>query len=149
MVVANHHHALDPFYITCSFRWRELIHLLPFAIMTANKFMDPWWIRLPAWLGGCFPSHGPKPIHGVTGAIKFLKAGYTVLMFPEGKRTSAGKKGVAKPGISHIINASPEAHIILAHIEWQKPPRFASVSFAHTVITKNNPSEILESIYKL
>jgi 1-acyl-sn-glycerol-3-phosphate acyltransferase len=148
IVVANHRHAFDPFYIACSFRWRDLFHLLPFAAMTANKFLDPWWIRVPAWLAGCFPAHGPKPVHGVAGAVKLLKEGYTVLIFPEGRRVPVGK-GPAKPGISRIIDDFPKAQVILTHIEWQKPPRFASVEFAHADVTKNDPDAILDSIYEL
>lgn len=116
--------------------------------MTANKFLDPWWIRVPAWLAGCFPAHGPKPVHGVAGAVKLLKEGYTVLIFPEGRRVPTGR-GSAKPGISRIINDYPEARVILTHIEWQKTPRVASVEFAHANATKKDPDAILDSIYEL
>lgn len=148
IVASNHRHAIDPFYVSCSFRWRDLIHLLPFAIMTANKFYDPWWIRIPAWLGGCFPAHGPKPIHGVVGALKLLRRGHTVLIFPEGKRIRSGK-GEAKSGVSQILNACPSANLLIAHIEWKKPPRHASIGYTHKIHDLDNPNAILNSIYEI
>lgn len=148
IIAANHRHALDPFYITCSFRWRELVHLLPFAIMTANKFYDPLWLRVPAWLGGCFPAYGPAKLHGVNGAVTLLEKGYTLLMFPEGRRIATGK-GVAKPGITRILQSIPDPRLILAHIEWQKPPRRARVNFTLSERIPHKPEVILEHIYEL
>lgn len=148
LIAANHRHALDPFYIACSFQFHELIRILPFAIMTANRFYYPPLLRIPAWLGGCFPTHGPCRTHGVDGAIRLIERGYTVLVFPEGKRISTGT-GTAKPGISRIIEGVPQAPLLLIHIEWQKPPRYASIGFRRTTHIENDPKAILDSIYEI
>ncbi len=147
VMVANHPHSMDPFHITTTLRVADFVRLAPFALMTANKFYDPLWVRPFAWLIGCFPAHGPHILHGVSGAQTYIKHGYTLVMFPEGRRTSTPLP--PKHGIGSILQAAPKAHVILVHVARHKNGKVKFVRIAQPSDAPRTPEALMESIYQL
>lgn len=150
LVAANHRAGLDPFAILASVRFRDFFRLAPFSFMTANVFMQPLWVRPLTWLTGCFPAYPGLGPYGIEKAIDDLHHGYTVMIFPEGKRAN-GTPPEAKRGVSEILNGVPEAHLILAHIEWNSPLSVRSIRLAHLKdeAIPSTPAAIMDAIYKL
>ncbi len=148
IVVSNHRQGIDPCALLASLTYRDFFHLAPFAAMTANRFYDPWWIRVPAWLAGCFPAHGPKGRYGVEGAVYYLSKNYTLLMFPEGKRIPSGR-GPAKHGISDILAQSPDAKLILYHIEWSGKRQVKFINTSYPDSFPKDAESIMQRVYDL
>jgi len=84
LVVSNHQSHLDPPLIGCCFTRRmnqmakkSLFKFAPFA----------WYIRSV----GAFPVDQGSPLGGIKEAMRLLKQGEVVLMFPEGSRSLDGQ----------------------------------------------------------
>lgn len=150
LVAANHHSGLDPFVILASVRFRDFFRLAPFSFMTANVFIQPLWIRPLAWATGCFPAYPGLGEYGIDKAVSNLKDGYTVMIFPEGKRAK-GKPVEAKRGVRVILDSVPEAHLILAHIKWDSSISVRSIRIAHLEgkAIPSTPNAVVDAIYKL
>jgi len=118
--------------------------------MVATVFFRPVWLRPLLWLAGCFPAHqlpnSNKPA-GIDASINFLEQGYTLFIFPEGKRVK-GERVPAKRGITEILNASPTSRLVLAHISWKKR-EVESIRLAELLEHPNDPQKILDKIYSL
>lgn len=154
VIASNHKNELDPFIITCFLPLRVIFSTFPYAFMTANIYYYKWWRPL-AFLAGCYPA---KPRHineslkksGVAKSVELLADGYSVIMFPEGKRT--GTRIDAKPGISRILEQS-SAPLLLCHINWSKSKtrQFIRVTIdeASKNLDRTNPDAIMEAIYGL
>ncbi len=118
IIIANHEHANDPFAIVGSLSYKDFFALAPFCFMTANKFFDNPKLHYFALLAGCFPSH-PSPrtqFSGIEMATRLVKRNYTLVMFPEGRRTE--ERIPAKTGIYQVLDQLDEVSIMLAHIHW-------------------------------
>lgn len=150
IIAANHRSGLDPFAIVSSLRIRDFFRLAPFSFMTANRFMRPLWLRPLAWSAGCFPARPGIGAYGVDKAVDDLKHGYTLVIFPEGKRTTAAPLP-AKPGIDMIISRTVNVRLILAHIEWHGPMKiqYMRVSYPPEKTMPTSGDSILASIYSL
>lgn len=150
IIATNHYHSLDPFAVVSSLPYRDFFRLAPFAFMTANYFYDRWWLRPFAWMAGCFPA---KPSwfngtpYGVDGAVALLRAGYTLVMFPEGKR-STNRENAAKPGVVLILQQIKKPRLVIGRITWHKQ-RVQSVYFADRNNWTNDPQDMLDAIYRL
>lgn len=150
IIAANHRSGLDPFAIVSSLRVRDFFALAPFSFMTANRFMRPLWLRPIAWAAGCFPAHPGLGAHGIDKAVSDLNAGYTLVIFPEGRRTK-DPSVKAKRGLASIREQVPGARLILTHIEWR---RTASIQQIHMNYPPKDTAlhtsdEVMEAIYKL
>jgi 1-acyl-sn-glycerol-3-phosphate acyltransferase len=79
-----------------------------------------------------------------------LGQGYSVVMFPEGRRTKQRVK--AKPGISRILEHH-DASLLLCHINWHRtwrgPVALLTIKKAHHDIDRSNPEAIMDGIYSL
>lgn len=120
IIVANHRRSLDPFVTICGLPYRHTRKVLPIAFMTSNFFYDSF-IRPLCWLAGCFPARNPKNKHeifGVDGSILLLKNGFSVFVFPEGKRMRDGTRGPAHTGVTRIHDAVPDVPILLCHMKY-------------------------------
>lgn len=118
--------------------------------MTANRFMKPLWLRPFTWAAGCFPSHPGLGAYGIEKALNDLKDGYTLVIFPEGRRTK-DTVTQAKRGIAAILQESPEAHLILAHIEWKRTAVIKSIHLDYPPQNSipTDPDVIMRAIYTL
>jgi 1-acyl-sn-glycerol-3-phosphate acyltransferase len=150
VIASNHTHALDPFAVVSSIRYRDFFRLAPFAFMTSRYFFKMRWLRPMLWLAGCFPAHALPPFYnlvGIDAALAFLNRGYTLFIFPEGTRAKNGPLP-AKRGVSEILQQVPNHELILAHIEWKRNPGAVIHLAKHTGST-DDPQAILNAIYKL
>jgi 1-acyl-sn-glycerol-3-phosphate acyltransferase len=151
VLAANHQSRLDPFIIFGALPFRVKIAIAPSKFMVATSYYFSG-LRPLYFLLGCFPAHqkNSKSIpYGVTGAVEYLQKGYNICIFPEGRRTLPGQQ---KPydGISKILESYPQAELVLAHIEWQKPWHARVViSAAPQPIDRNSPNSIMKAIYDL
>jgi 1-acyl-sn-glycerol-3-phosphate acyltransferase len=156
IIAANHQSMFDPFAIFALLTFRHRWHLFPAKFMTIPKIYHKPYIKPFAYLFGCFPAHIRERNHhtyGTEGTIKLLHYGYNICIFPEGTRTLKSESD-PKPGISRVMEAYPDAKLLLAHIEWQKGPwykRHVTVTVAHApeALDKNDPKAIMDAIYAL
>jgi 1-acyl-sn-glycerol-3-phosphate acyltransferase len=154
VIASNHVNQLDPFIIACFLPIRTIVKLLPYSFMTANIYYYRWWQPL-AFLVGCFPAkpqseNSPTSAYGVDAAVRLLNDGYSLVMFPEGKRT---KKPIeAKPGISRILQKNP-AQLMLCHIHWSKQGGKLAIQMAVEMsdnnLNKKDPQAIMQGAYAL
>jgi len=150
LIAANHRSSLDPFAILASLRTRDFFRLAPFSFMTANAFMRPPWLRPLAWMAGCFPAYPGMGPYGIDKALHDLDQGYTVMIFPEGKRV-VGTTTKAKRGVGVILDGSPKTRLILAHIEWRSALSVRSIAIAcpPQKTAPTTPDAIMKAIYSL
>lgn len=120
LIVGNHQRALDPFVIICGLPYKHALRLLPIGFMTANFFYDSF-IRPLCWIAGCFPARNPKGKHtifGVDGASILLNSGFSIFIFPEGKRMRDGSRGPAHHGVTRIHEQASNIPLLLCHIKY-------------------------------
>lgn len=152
IIVANHRASLDPFVLVSSLRVRDFFRLAPFSFMTANKFMEPLWLRPFAWAAGCFPAHPGLGPHGIEKALTDIDSGYTLVMFPEGRRVrKRDDRPDAKPGIGIVLERSPKARLIMVHIEWQSrlTVEYVRLAYPQRKETPLAPNTIMDTVYLL
>ncbi len=72
------------------------------------------------------------------------------MIFPEGKRAN-GTRVEAKRGVRVILDGVPEAHLVLAHIEWKSSVSVRSIRIAHLKgkAIPSTPGAIMDAVYKL
>lgn len=154
LIAANHADEMDPFIISCFLPLRTIFRIFPYVYMTANIFYYGWWKPL-AFLAGCYPAKArrddePKTQHGVGRSVDSLNNGYSVVMFPEGKRTR--KPIEAKPGVSYILQSTGVKflliHVDCHHRSFWKHFEF-SVKVAEDELDRNDPMAIMKAVYDL
>ena len=155
VIAGNHQSMLDPFAIFALLPLRQRMRLLPLKFMTIPKIYHRWYAKPFCYLLGCYPAHIRERNHhtyGVEGTIKLLRYGYNICIFPEGTRTLR-KDSDPKPGIVRILEACPDATLLLAHVEWTfkngKRHLTLTVAPAPANLDKTNPKAIMAAIYAL
>lgn len=156
VIAANHQSLIDPFAIFSLMSWKHRFPLLPLKFMTIPKVYHRWYVKPFAYILGCFPAHIRDRNHhtyGVEGSIKLLHYGYNLCIFPEGTRTTR-EQSDPKPGIVRILEAAPDAKLLLAHIEWSpksfwRRPVKITVAPAADNLDKTDPKAIMDAIYAL
>jgi len=154
VIASNHAHSLDPFIIACFLPLKNIFRIYPYAFMTANVYYHRWWKPL-AFLEGCYPAkqlhENESPVrYGVGRSVKLLEQGYSVVMFPEGRRTT--KRLKAKPGISRILQ-NYQTPLLLCRINWSKSGQRKLISLscqpAGTSVDPDSPDSIMKAVYAL
>ena len=156
VIAGNHQSMLDPFAIFALLPFRQRMRVLPLKFMTVPKIYHKWFLKPFCYLLGCYPAHIRERNHhtyGVEGTIKLLKYGYNICIFPEGTRTLQ-KDSDPKYGVVRILEAHPEAVLLLAHLEWstnKKGKKFLRmiVAPAPKGLDKTDPNAIMRAIYAL
>ena len=86
LLLANHTHVLDPFYISSSLpvhiRW------VAGAYLFKNQFLKT---LLGSWIGGIAKQQGRSDLQTIRDISAALKRGESVGLFPEGTRTWDGR----------------------------------------------------------
>ncbi len=102
--VSNHQSHLDPLIAGC--------HLGPFAPLARTTLFDiPFWGWALGQLGGVALAREKSDVGALRAAIKVLKAGGRVLIFPEGTRTRDGEMGPFLPGMLVLVRRTGAAKI--------------------------------------
>lgn len=102
-------------------------HLDPPAVATASPRMlhfmarhtlfDNWWFRVVIGRCGLIPvKRDEADIGAMKTAIRFLKSGEAVFLFPEGTRSETGEMNEAQPGIGYL-SLMGGAPILPAYVE--------------------------------
>ncbi|GAB4357936.1 MAG: hypothetical protein Kow006_26070 [Gammaproteobacteria bacterium] len=79
IVVANHVSGLDPFLLVATCR-------RPLRFIIAREEYERWWLTWFFRLIGCIPvDRAARPERALRGALKALRAGEVVALFPHGK----------------------------------------------------------------
>lgn len=156
VIAGNHQSMLDPFAIFALLPLRQRMRLLPLKFMTIPKVYHRWYLKPFVYSLGCYPAHIRDRKHhtyGVEGTIKLLNYDYNICIFPEGTRTLQ-QNSEPKYGIVRILDAHPEAILLLAHLEWTFPAKGKkhlkmTISPAPHGLDKSNPKAIMNAIYAL
>lgn len=94
----NHSSALDPIFLACALRYD-----VPLRIMAKKQLMD---IPVLGWflgkMGAFGVDRGNSDIASVKTAIRSLREGYKLMIFPEGTRVKEGEAVDAKGGAAMI-----------------------------------------------
>jgi|GEM_PF-4464224 len=156
VIAGNHQSMFDPFAIFALLPFRQRMRFLPLKFMTVPAIYHKWYLKPFCYLLGCYPAHIRHRTHhtyGVEGTIKLLKYGYNICIFPEGTRTLQ-KDSDPKYGVVKILEAHPEAELLLAHLEWTwkengKKHLHLVVAPAPNGLDKADPKAIMRAIYAL
>ena len=150
LIASNHSHEIDPFILISFLPIRTFFRIFPFKFMTANVYYYRWWKPF-LWLAGGFPAsqknrRQSSSKYGVGASRKFLSKGYSVIIFPEGKRTRSPLP--ARSGIKYILhNLSTE--ILLVKITEKNKSFRIIYSPATRKLNRDDPQEIIDAVYKL
>jgi len=128
LIAANHASYTDIPLLGCAVRRRL------FFLGRANLFTNPvlrWMLRSIGWI----PLHHTRwDRKAFQDAVDMLKAGKTVVIFPEGTRTSNGNLQAGKPGVGMIV-AEAQCPVVPVYIDgtFQVLPMGASWLRMHPV----------------
>lgn len=106
LLCANHTRTNDPLFIAYALGWHYQIH-----VMAKEEIMHWPFIGWVLKHGGIFGvKRGKADVAAIKTAMKYLKDGELLLMFPEGTRHQDGEFGDAKTGRGHAGPAYRRAH---------------------------------------
>lgn len=95
---ANHTRLNDPFYVVYALGWPHQIH-----IMAKEELLEIPVIGYILKKAGIFGvQRGKSDVGAIRTAMKYLKGGEQLLMFPEGTRHQDGEVGDAKTGAAML-----------------------------------------------
>ena len=94
LICPNHTKASDPFFVLFAFKRRHIMR----AMAKAEIMRVPVIGRILGKAGVFGVDRGSADINAVKTALRVLKEGYKLLMFPEGTRVGEGESVEAKTG---------------------------------------------------
>ncbi len=149
VIAANHQSVIDAFMLSGQFPFRTWFRLRTLRSFLANYLFDNKFIRPLAISVGCFPakSHPDYP-YGLDYAIRQMRRGSSILIFPEGRRTIRGERQ-ARRGVQ-VLAQEQRTMVIPVHLEWtrHKYRRSYAIGFGKPFDgSKLTPDEILAKIY--
>lgn len=153
LVLSNHQSRLDPFTIYGSLGLRQNIICAPTKFLTAKGvYYSFLWLWLKSM--GCYPTKNRSLT--VPETVNYLKKGYSVCLFPEGRRTIESES-TPRDGTRLILDEIRRQHlnivVVLAHIEWEPYRLFrkATVRLAAAPIDiyEQSVSDMMRAIYSL
>ena len=98
LVCANHTAASDPFFLVFAFRLKHQVRAMAKAELIRVPVIG--WLLSKAGVFGV--DRGKADVGAIKQAMKFLKGGEKVLLFPEGTRIKDGGAGEAKTGAAML-----------------------------------------------
>lgn len=110
LIAANHESFLDIPLLGCGIPRRVAF------LGRQDLFQIPGLNRLLQWLGWIPIRHDRLDRAGFARAVRLIKSGTAVVIFPEGTRTEDGRLRPGKPGIGTIV-AETGCPVLPAHIE--------------------------------
>jgi 1-acyl-sn-glycerol-3-phosphate acyltransferase len=151
VIIANHQRVLDPFIIIGALPWKVAKEILPIKFMTWRTYFV---LFLPfAFSAGCYPTRSLLARNayraGVKGSIRALDKGFSVLVFPEGKRVQTYSQAEAKDGVVRILNGSNIDTALLVRIKWLGA-RDVRVHYKTVLLSESETAQgIMNTIYAL
>lgn len=155
LFASNHQSILDPFAIFWGLPLKQILAVSPTRFLTAKTvYRTPLMPLLRAM--GCYPTRGSRQ-EIIEESAGYMRDGYSVCFFPEGKRTTQADSE-PRPGVSDMIKrASSEfddIKMILIHIEWTHTGRLrrhaeVSIAEAPKELYKKDATDIMAAIYGL
>ena len=113
LLIANHTSNIDPFFLGCADR--HVVHFMAKKELFCNKVFD-WVLRKL----GAFPvDRGEGDIEAVKTALKAIKSGDNLLIFPEGTRVEHEGALPAKGGVA-VIGIRSGAQFVPVYVEGNK-----------------------------
>ena len=94
VICPNHTRAIDPFFVVFAFRRKHIMRVMAKIELLRIPALG-WLLRN---LGVFGVDRGSADIGAVKTALRYLKEGQKLLMFPEGTRVSEGESVEAKTG---------------------------------------------------
>ena len=158
ILVANHPSMIDPFLLCLLpfFMWNRIA---PIHFMTAETRYHAWYRPLIKLLGAYpVPQRGWTMEQFFSSSIEKLKAGDSLMLFPEGKMVRQGRER-ARPGIAYLMRQSG-VPVVPLHIAWDGSVvkmRKLRMTFGDPIVLSDIRSqppseqaeEIMETIYSL
>lgn len=113
VLAANHIARTDPQIIGFGLPAKLAVRLSPIYFMTANAYIDLWWLKFAALAFGCFPAKEHSHYqHGIPFSEYILGNDIgTIMIYPEGKMTRPPQTSQPKPGVK-ILARIPNTLII-------------------------------------
>jgi 1-acyl-sn-glycerol-3-phosphate acyltransferase len=153
LFIANHQSRIDPFVAFASLSFAEDSILKPARFLTASGLYYSF-LRPLLKLLGCYPTRR-KNWDSVSQSAEFLRRGYNVMIFPEGRRTLRSESD-PRPGVERILASAPAFTIpVLIHIEWEKRGGTSKHAVVHMressmgELLSLPASEIMDLVYKV
>jgi len=154
LVLSNHQSRLDPFILYGSLGLQQNIACAPTKFLTAKSiYYGPLYLWLVSM--GCYPTKNRRIT--VPETVDHLSRGYSVCLFPEGRRTlrsESNPKDGTRLILDEIKRKNLDITIVLVHIEWERPYRLfrkATVRMqeAHPAIYTQDMPDIMRMIYEI
>lgn len=120
LICPNHSSASDPFFVVFAFKRRHIMRAM--AKIEIMRVPLIGWILSKAGVFGV--ERGSADINAVKTALRFLKEGNKLLMFPEGTRVEEGESVEAKTGAAMfaVRTGSPIIPVYIpAKKRWFRP----------------------------
>lgn len=115
IICPNHTHALDPFFVVFAFRRKHIMRAM--AKVEIMRIPVIGWLLRQAGVFGV--DRGAADITAVKTALRYLKDGCKLLMFPEGTRVGEGESVEAKAGAA-MFSTRAGVPILPVYIEPHK-----------------------------
>lgn len=150
VIASNHQTYFDPWMVLSNLPMRQWRKIGMPRAMVANRFFDLPVIGNYLRSMGSFPAREhPRDPYGLGYANRMLDAGFSTLIFPEG-RITLHRQNPAYRGVS-ILAKRPDVRIIPLHIEWARPrirARFRIGIGKPFDGSKMSAQEILNKVYE-
>lgn len=98
LICANHTRLNDPFFVVFAFRRRHQLRIMAKAELLRTPVIGP----LVHSVGVFGVERGKSDIGAIKTALKFLKSGEYLLLFPEGTRIKEGESSEGKGGAAML-----------------------------------------------
>ena len=154
LFIANHQSRIDPFVAFATLGFKEDSLLKPARFMTARGIYFSF-LRPILKLLGCYPTRRRKDWDSVSQSADFLRRGYSVMIFPEGRRTLQSESD-PRPGIERMLAVTPDfVTPVLIHIEWKITGRFKKRPIVRMAeaslddLRKLSAKEIMQLVYEV
>lgn len=152
MVVSNHTSLRDSLFFTGSLSWQQFRSLPPLRAITAK-----WYFHSPLFpilfLIGCYPARPLmrvlKPYAGVAAATRFMQQGYSIGIYPEGRRVRK-KRIPARGGIIRMLQGYTPDALYLCRIQHTDNNVFIITTTRRDEVAKiTDANKIMDEIYAL